>query len=128
MLLAFLASAGVMLPGCGQSTCSWPEGTGYVSKPRKRPATPHDVKKTTTKAEIVGVDGENLRLGKNSNMEYRESESLLVFPGARITYLCKDPAKYTMEDYNGDSCVLPYGITVEVDDYGQFVPVGYHPE
>ena len=111
-----------------EPSISWPSGTGYLSEPQSRPESPHSVDNTSTKAEIVEVGGGQFLLGENTRMEYRESRPLLVFPGATITYLCKDPKTYEMKDYNGDPCTLVYGITVRVDSYGQFVAIDYKPE
>jgi hypothetical protein len=83
------------------------------------------VEKTSTNAQIVAVSGDQFSLGKDSLLEIRESRSLLIFPGATITYSCKEPEKLEIKDYNGDKCLLPYGITVRVDEYGQFVPARY---
>jgi len=126
--LAVGALAIMVFTGCGQSRCDWPEGTGYITAAKNRPASPHDVKKTTTVAQIEEVSIASGVLVLNGEVEYRESRQLFVFPGARIAYMCKEPDKYEMDDYNGDPCVLPYGITVRVDEYGQFIPIGYNPQ
>ena len=33
----------------------------------------------------------------------------------------------SLQDHNGDTCIVPYGLTVWVDEYGQFVPIQYDP-
>ena len=48
-------------------------------------------------------------------------------PGAVWIVLCGIGKTITAKDYNGDSCVLPHGITVKVNKYGQFVPMAYNP-
>lgn len=107
----------------------WPSGTGYITKATHRPSVPHAVRKTTTKMEIVAVatDGSGRFLtSKTSEVEIRDSQALLNYPGAQITYLAG--GTFTMPDYNGDEVVLSHGLTVIVDQYGQFVPVGYSPD
>lgn len=134
-----LAHVAVLLPlaGCGSedgeaaeetkgaspaAAPKWPDGAGYVSPAKNRPASPHHVRKCNTDAKIVAVNGGRFLL--DGRVEYRESKSLLVFPGARIENLCKTPSPLALNDYNKDECLLPQGIIVTVDDYGQFVPVG----
>lgn len=125
--LAFPIVAAILFVGCGESKVEWPSGTGYVSPPKNRPSSPHQVQETSTRAEIVEVGRVQLLLGENSSVEYRDSRSLLIFPGAQISYLSESPPTLTLEDYNEDECILPYGITVKVDEYGQFIPISYTP-
>jgi hypothetical protein len=47
---------------------------------------------------------------------------MLTNPGAYITNASKNRSSITMSDFNGDECVIPYGMTVRVDEFGQFVP------
>jgi len=105
--------------GTNEKAVPWPPDTGYVTPPEHKPESPHKVKPARTKADILAVNGSQFLL--NGPVEYRESKSLLVFPGARIRYMCKSPVKFTLADYNGDNCVLTQGLTVRVDQYGQFV-------
>ena len=106
----------------------WPEGAGYLSETPTRPSLRHDMKKTSSVAEIIAVDGRQFLFGNSSQIEYRESKSLFVFPGSQITYYADDSPKLILEDYNGDRCALIYGLTVAVDEFGQFVPLKYDPE
>ena len=101
----------------------WPSETGYVTEPKNRPSSPHDVRPTSTKLVISQVTGDTMRVTGKS--EIRNNEELIVFPGARITNGRTDGKRVELEDYNGDWCVLPFGITVRVDKYEQFVPVKY---
>jgi hypothetical protein len=43
-------------------------------------------------------------------------------PGAVLTNATKNKSAITIPDYNGDKCRIPYGMTVRVDEFGQFVP------
>lgn len=122
---AFLIVMVILFAGCGESRIEWPSATGYVYPPKSRPSSPHQVQETSTRAEIIDVGEGQFLLGENSSVEYRESRPLLIFPGAQISYLSESPPTLTLEDYNGDECILPYGITVKVDEYGQFIPIKY---
>jgi hypothetical protein len=96
-----------------------------VSPPQNRPAFPHDVEQTTSVLEFAGlIQGKPAFRG---DMESREGEFLLVHPGAEIAHHAACYATVEIEDYNGDMCVIPLGMTVRVDEYGQFVPVEYEP-
>jgi len=113
----------------GESICKWPPGSGYVNPPKNVPLSPHEVKKTTsTKAEIIAASNGRFLLSEKSSVEYRESKSLFIFPGSKISNLCKSRQTLTLVDYNGDECILPYGLTVKVDEYGQFIPIKYDPK
>ena len=112
---------------CKQSRQEWPINTGYMSYPKNRPSSPHKVKETLTKVEIIAVSNGQFLFSENSEFEYRESEALFIFPGALLTYLAETPRTLEINDYNGDECLLPRGITVKVDKYGHFVPIKYNP-
>jgi len=106
----------------------WPEGTGYLTKPRSRPPRPYRKKKARTNVEIIGLSEGQLLFSEKSLIEYRQAKKLIIYPGARITYLAESPPTIELQDFNGDVCTLKYGLTVVVDDHGQFKPVAYHPE
>lgn len=114
-------------PEAEEKGISWPAGSGYLTEPKNRPDTPHDVKQTISRSEIVAVKGRTLLFGKNSRVEYRAGKSMAFSVGAQTTYLCKSPTTLEWPDYNGDKCVLAYGLTVRVDEYGQFVPESMRP-
>ena len=103
----------------------WPKDTGYVRVPIGKPEQPHKLEPTSTRCVILGRDGSGFRMG--GKVEVREGETLFIHPGAVITHGLKAEAKLTLQDYNADECVLPYGITVRVDAFGQFVPFRYDP-
>jgi len=105
----------------------WPDGAGYLAPPQMRPAQPHSVEPARTEYAIVGMlDGGMMECA--GHVEVRAGEFLQVHPGCTITCLLRTPDTMKMSDYNGDECTLVYGLTVKVDDYGQFVPVRYDPE
>ena len=106
----------------------WPAESGYLSEPEHRPSRPYREKKTYTTVEIMGVREGELLFSENSVIEYRKAKKIVIFPGARITYLSESPSTLDLQDYNGDICTLTYGLTVQVDSYGQFVPMAYNPE
>jgi len=121
---------GWALVGCGggaPTAINWPEGTGYVSGQNNRPSSPRQIR-SSTKAQIVAVEGERIRLGPDSKLELRESRPLLFAPGAEVSYLAASPDKFEVKDLNGDSCILATGLTVWVSEYGQMVPIRYRPE
>ena len=108
----------------------WPKGTGYLTKPQKRPTSAHPKRthtdSTRTNASIEEVREDELIVKGNVEHVLDESGALRPMfrnPGAVITNAMKNRSAVTIADYNGDECVIPYGMTVRVDDFGQFVPV-----
>ena len=123
-----------VLVGCGggdgggeRTAISWPAGTGYVSEAKNRPSSPYRFK-TSTKAQIIAVGEKRIRLGPESRLELKESRTLLFAPGAEVSYVCTSPDKFEFKDYNRDACLLATGITIWVNEYGEFVPIRYRPE
>jgi hypothetical protein len=111
--------------GCGRSGVEWPAGTGYVSPPQNRPASAHEVEQTTSVLEFAGfILGDPAFTG---DVLSPEGKSILVFPGAQISHHVAQYATVELKDYNGDVCIVPLGMTVRVDEYGQFVPLKYEP-
>jgi len=128
--LMLFALSGWLLVGCGgepRRPVEWPEGSGYLSEAKNRPSSPPRVK-SSTKAQIIAVINGRLLLGADSKLAFRNSQPLLFAPGAEVSYLSTSPAKFEIKDYNGDPCVLVSGITIWVNEYGEFVPISYRPE
>jgi WD40 repeat protein len=132
--LLILAAAGVLLlsaccpveePTSTREPVDWPPGTGYISAARNLPSLPHDVEPCYTSVTVLEAVG--TQLTTDGTVEYRKSRPLLIFPGSRITNLDTSRPTLVLPDYNGDECELPLGMTVVVDEYGQFVPVQYQP-
>lgn len=106
-----------------KTTVKWPDETGYIKKPSKRPFFPHNVKETTTRLKIIDSYMGKLRMqGKG---EIKNGEMIIIFPGAEIKN--DSGSKVKLTDYNGDTCKIPYGMTVKIDKYGQFVPIKFEP-
>jgi len=123
------SGSGSTQPSTSNTQVRWPSGSGYLAEPTHRPSSPHKVKPSKVEAKITDVEtrnGKTIALMEGS-FEVRDGQMISVFPGSVITNVCQSPSKVDAADYNGDKCVLPYGITVVVDDYGQFVPVKYDP-
>ena len=125
VILVILIRKGEQSAAPAAAAIEWPEGAGYLTPPNNRPALPHDVR-TKTKAEIIEVGANGLRL--RGRVEYRESRGLIFYPGAEFTYLVESPPTLGLQDCNGDTCTLTYGLTVVIDEYGQFIPIRYEPE
>ena len=112
----------------------WPKATGYVSKPQRRPTSPHPKSTHTdskrTNAEVTEVrEGQLIIKGKVEMVfDGGVARNMLRNPGAHITNALKNRSQITIPDFNGDDCVIPYGMTVRVDEFGQFVPIKYSPE
>jgi hypothetical protein len=100
----------------------WPPGSGYLVPPRNCPRSPHEVKRTSTKARIVGTHPNGAARMKG-DIEIIHGQFAICFPGAQITHDCASSPTLVLGDYNGDKCTLLYGMTVQVDQYGQFVPL-----
>jgi hypothetical protein len=129
-VLLSVVSAWVLV-GCGggqppRQPIAWPEGSGYLSEAKNRPSSPPRVE-SSTKAQIIAVGEGRIRLGPNSKLALINSRPLLFAPGAEVSYLSTSPDKFEFKDYNGDACLLPAGITIWVNEYGQFVPISYRP-
>jgi hypothetical protein len=112
------------------TAATWPSGSGYIQEPLHRPAEPYKISTTTT-ATLCKATGDTWEL--KGRMEYildantGESKPLVVYPGAELIVECKDQPVIEIKDYNGDPCRLPYGTTVKVDTFGQFVPLRFSP-
>lgn len=107
----------------------WPLGTGYggyIRRLKNRPRRPYDISEVQAHAYIVGKDGNQLRYTTDV-LRVIEGRQRFRFPGATVTYACKNPEKAKISDFNGDGCVLRYGMTVKVDPYGQFVLISDDP-
>jgi len=117
--LAVLCGLIVGTSGCGKKTIAWPTGAGYVKPAASRPDKPHTTT-SETKATITGAEGDQLAIAPGSQCQMPVNG-----PGAQWVVLCGKGKSITVKDYNKDECVLPHGITVRVDTYGQFVPTGY---
>jgi hypothetical protein len=116
----------LLISGCGLGQPDWPSGTGYVTPATHRPSSPHEIQ-TDSVWEIYTCLGKGFCTG-NGPIEYKDGKSMAFAPGATITNRTKSQTELTLEDYNGDECIIPYGMTVKIDKYGQYVPVEYNPE
>jgi hypothetical protein len=128
MRVLFVMLLILIFQGC--SKIEWPPETGYATEPKHRPSKAYEGKKATHVAEVkVSKDGEvNFMIPAGQIIEIRNGRTVVIFPGATIKYSEESPAKVHLHDYNGDECILPSGITVEVDEYGQFIPKKYEPK
>lgn len=118
MLIAVLIALG--MSSCGK-VISWPKGSGYVTTPTHRPDGPHKTK-SETDITVTGADGDNISIAPGG-----QGQVPMNGPGAKWTIACGSGKSITVRDYNRDECVLPNGITVRVDKYGQFTPIAYAP-
>lgn len=108
------------------SRIDWPPTTGYLDPPAGRPQRPPEVVATSSRFDIVDITDDGFVMG--GRWEVVDGKLLCIYPGATITYLARSPRRYECYDYNSDKCWLKVGLTVQVDDYGQFVPVAYDPQ
>jgi len=117
------------LPAPMEPLVPWPRGTGYVRDPGSRPPFPVYASpgSTTTVATITGATGPKLHVKGSVETVFdgNSFRSLLIHPGATLTQGIKSKTKLNIIDFNGDECIVPYGMTVRVGRYGQFVPVRY---
>jgi len=122
---ALLIISTIFLIGC--SKIEWPSETGYLTRAKNRPSTPYDDEKSEVVAEIKVKENGTVMFSVSPGqvIPIRNGNSLIVFPGATLSYISESPSTVKLRDYNGDECVLPSGITVEVDEYGQFIPKKY---
>jgi hypothetical protein len=121
---ALLIVSTIFSIGC--SKIEWPSETGYLTKAQNRPSTPYDEKSEVVAEIKVKEDGRVMfSVGPGQGIPIRNGKSLIVFPGATLSYMSESPSTVKLKDFNGDECVLPSGITVEVDEYGQFIPKKY---
>ena len=111
----------------------WIDGTGYVNGQERRPALPHRTESSKTRARITdglgGTWSRTLNMGWDltGHVELRDGGKF-VYPGAILTHALKTKPRLELGDYNGDRCVVPFGMTVKVDEYGQFAPIRYAPD
>ncbi len=132
-MAACLLVISLLISGCGLGQSAWPSGTGYATPAAQRPASPYQILTQETDWEIYGgLNDEYIGNGqveygfdKNRNGKYT---SFAVAPGAVVTNRTKSQTALTLTDYNGDECIIPYGMTVRIDEYGQYVPVKYDPK
>jgi hypothetical protein len=123
-LAALLIVGHIFLIGC--SSAEWPSETGYLTKAKNRPSTPYEEKNRIVAEIKVEQDGTVMfSVSPGQVIKIRNGQTLIVFPGAMLSYMGESPSTVKLKDFNGDECVLPSGITVTVDEYGQFVPVKY---
>lgn len=101
----------------------WPLGSGY-SRPPRRPDAPLSVKKVTdTVVQVLAVDPYG-KWKMTGTFPVRDGEPAIVMaPGAVITNAREDRRPLQLKDYHDNRCLVPYGMTVEVDEYGLFVPI-----
>ena len=106
----------------------WPPGTGYTTRVF-RPDAEHAIRPTRSMV-VIDVAGNETGYRMNGDLEEREAyrEPLTAFPGATITHAAQANRRITLRDYNENDCALAYGITVKVDEYGEFVPIRYRPQ
>lgn len=105
---------------------AWPEGSGYLTPPRNRPAELLAVTPTYGEAIIAGVsDGGFQMQGK---IEIVNNRMLVFHPGKTITHGCPGEPSLEVTDCNGDKCTLLYGMSVKIDEYGQFRFLKYDPD
>ena len=122
LMLVFLV---LIITSCGQKVIPWPKKSGYVVEATHRPSSPHKVEKCATNVYIE--DEKNGEFLMGGEMAFGAGGQLFIHPGAIIKNSVKSQKPITLTDYNGDNCVLPYGITVCVNEYGQFDPIEYKP-
>ena len=111
--------------GCGKQ--QWPAGTGYLNEGENRPSKPHDVEPTDETVTIREDLGAGM-LEVDGTVPIHDGKATLAFPGTTIVQANRSKENMTLQDFNGDPCVIPYGMTVTVDSYGQVTPVHYSPE
>lgn len=122
VIMCFLAIC-LSISGCQPA---WPSGAGYVTPPTRRPSKPYEIQTGSTNWEIYGVAGGSY--DGHGEIEYKMGNSMAFAIGAVITNHSKSQTNLKMEDYNGDKCMIPYGMTVKIDEYGQYIPVRYNPD
>ena len=117
----------IVIQSC--SKVEWPPESGYIIEPKYRPSKAYEGEKLTHVAELkVNKEGQvQFSFPPGQLIQFSNSRPVVIYPGAKIKYLEESPAKVHLHDYNGDECVLPSGITVEVDEFGQFIPIKYKP-
>jgi len=105
---------------------AWPLETGYITSIDYSERTPID-KTTTTNWQIIDMNPVDGRMITEGKIEIIDSRSMQVNSGAIITNLRLGRASIVLEDYFGDTCRIPYGMSVEVNDLGLFSPISYNP-
>lgn len=113
-------------PRPGRQIFEWPPQSGYITTPAHKPSSTISEYTAFTDWEIWGIIEGNIEA--NGEIEYYNSKSLAFAFGAKITNRNRLGTPVTIKDYNGDECVIPYGMTVKVDAYGQFQPYWYDPQ
>ena len=116
----------IHLPGSHAASMAWPTGAGYWRYAAHRPSSPHKVAQSHAKLRVMEIDrsGEPVFSG---HTEIRDGEFIGIYPGVEIRNETRDHTEITLNDYNGDPCTVPYGMTVAVDEYGQFAPLRCEP-
>ena len=116
----------LLLIGCGGGQ-QWPADTGYLNEPENRPSKPHDVEAADGTVTIKEDMGGGM-LSVEGKVRMRNGRMTVAFPGTTIVQASSSKDSITLEDFNGDKCVVPFGMTVKVDSYGQFTPLDYSPD
>ena len=120
----------VLLAGCksekGAVESDWPKGSGYLTPPQNKPSAPHKVEPISGSVKIIG--GSNGKYFMQGTMQIRNDRVVTIYPGNTITHAYESKPSLEVSDYNGDKCVLLLGMTVKVDEYGQFVFVKHDPD
>jgi ribosomal protein L40E len=113
-------------PKSGKLITTWPTGSGYLIAPKHKPSEPYTIYTFATEWEIWSIYSGNIEA--HGEIEYINSKNMAFAPGAKITNRNRQKVALDIPDINGDECRLSYGMTVEVDRYGQFTPYWYYPE
>jgi hypothetical protein len=108
-------------PKPGNPINTWPDGAGYKVPPTHKPSKMLTVFTYSTEWEIRSVVQGHVEA--HGQIEYSKSVNLAFAPGAKITNRSRSNSSVAINDYNGDECILIYGLTVQVDSYGEFYPI-----
>ena len=129
ILFVIIFTALIVLIGVSCKGVDWPSGTGYVTPATNRPLSPYQIQTNSTNWEILGIN-ENGDFIWQGIFEVYGNKSSRWAPGAVITNhnIGSRGVALTLIDCNGDKCIIPYGMTVRINEYGQYVPVRYDPE
>jgi hypothetical protein len=126
IVLAAILGVGLLMGSClAMKNAGLLEGPTPTLSPTPKPSTPLNAY-TFSKWEIWGASSGVFEA--HGEIEYYQSEFMGFAPGATITNRTREKIALDVPDYNGDVCRIPYGMTVTVDEYGQFQPYWYYPE